>query len=239
MSSVLTMPLLDAREMAAALVPHASKDDVTPVLKVIAVGGRKGSFAYATDRYTVGRYDLTNIVETMPEENVLIPASALSAVRMLGHATLPGHSLSEYAVEFERTSRPKSLEVLTAKAIWHPDPNSPAEVQWMRTWFLQTRSDTIYPPVEKLFNDFVRGPQSRTHLSGEQLGKFAGYSKYLNDAMRVTLPVGEKSPILIEIGTRFKGLLMPSVVSSTWPSFGNDLAEENSKREENASGTSG
>lgn len=238
MTSVVEIPLWDVRDMAAALVPHASKDDVTPTLTYIAV---QGNFAYSTDRYTVGRYDLTNVLKSEPnDEAFFIPARALSAVRMLGPATLPGFNLQEYVVRFSVSSRDEKTRMIHVQVVWKSESDRiPDEVHWMRTWFIPANK-LIMPRVPRLFDEFTQGDRSRLTLGGDHLGKFTGYSKYKRSAMRVTLPAGEKNaPVLVEIGMRFKGLIMPYTVIDS-ATFGVDLAAQNAeKKKEVGDGTAG
>ncbi len=236
MPSVM-MGLLDAKQLAAALVPHASRDDVTPVLTQIALGGEHGQYAVATDRYTVGRYDLTNVViGDMPTEVVLIPWHALAALRTLGKATLPNNiDMLNYRVVFDTLTVGK-LTYLQAKVLWHDEALGDM-VHWMRTWLIPS-SYGNFPPVAKLFRG-VKAGGSQVNLGPEHVTKFTGYAKTINSSMRVTLTEGTNearlSPILVEVGKRFKGLIQPYRPLDA-DQFGPDLLAENAKLDAEAEG---
>lgn len=230
MPSVM-MGLLDAKLLASALVPHASKDNVTPVLQHIVLGGHRGNYAYATDRYTVGRYDLTGIIiGEMPTEEFFIPATVLSAVRSLGDATLVRlHAPMHYRVVFE-TLEVGSVKYLQAKVLWHSEELGDM-VHWMRTWDM--KSVNYFPPVERLYRTLKAGDVTSTLLSPEHVTKFTGYAKTIRETMLVTLTSGglggdKLSPLLVEIGRRFKGLLQPNLLFNREP-LGPDLIAENAK----------
>lgn len=55
MTRTISLPFFTAKEAATAVLPHVSNDDVTPVLTHAVIRERH---LLATDRYTVGDYDL-------------------------------------------------------------------------------------------------------------------------------------------------------------------------------------
>jgi len=229
----ITLSLQDAKELAWALVPHTSDDKVTPVLRNVALGGDLGNFAYATDRYTVGRFDLTNMVDgDMPTEMILIPGKALAAVRSLGPTTLPNSLFaSEYLIRFE-TIEVASVNYVLAKAIWRTEDQGDM-VQWMRSWLVPT-SVGNFPPVSRLFTVTPGVDTYRTHLMAEHVDKFTRYAAHIESPIRITLTerVNQKdSPVLVEIGRRFKGLIQPTIVLDSF-GFGDDLAFDNAKKNE-------
>ena len=234
----ITLTLHDAKRMAAALVPHISKDAVTPVLGGVVLGGKRGNFAYASDRYTVGRYDLTNVViGDMPEDDFFIPKTVLSAVRSLGPATLPNEIVMEnYQLRIE-TLEVDNLTYIVAKIMWRYEDGSDM-VHWMRTWHSPTndkRRPSTFPAVDRLFAEAYPGAKRwRTHLGAEHLEKFIGYARLVSSPIRLTMtgPSNsgkEDSPIVVEIGTRFKGLIQPIMVMDHH-GFGADLVMDNATR---------
>lgn len=235
--TILSMPLLDAKRLAAALLPHTSKDWITPVLShiVLRPGSEGGVFAYASDRYTIGRYDLTNIVEG-EYDGMMIPRHVLSAVGALGKATLP-RDLGMYRIEFEQFASPSGFTYFSATAIWH-NAEEMEDTHWQRRWDVASSAGT-FPAVEKLFADFIPGEVSVLGLTPEHVEKFTGYAKSSRfTPIRVTLAAkgeGHKrlSPHLIEIGDRFKGLIQPNILLGG-TGYGTDLAAENVKRAEEA-----
>lgn len=224
----VTMGLLDAKLLASALVPHASKDDVTPALKQIALGGEHGQYAIATDRYTVGRYDLTNVViGDLPTEVFLIPRDVLSAVRSLGGATLVRlHDEHNYRVVFE-TLEVGKIRYIQAKVIWHSEELGDM-VHWMRTWDQPAISN--FPPVARLFRQVKAGGGPAVLLGPEHVDKFTGYARAMGTKMLVTMTEGSGerrlAPLLVEIGPRFKGLIQPNILLHR-EGLGPDLIAEN------------
>lgn len=241
--SSLILPLADAKQLAKAIVPHASRDNVTPVLTHVVVGGAFGSFAFASDRYTIGRYDLTNVIlGDVPEEDFFIPAKALQAVGMIGSASLPHDvSLSDYVVRFEVSGDDKA-PLFSATVLFRTERDGePVFVpHWMRTWemWFDLRRPLTFPNVRRLFDDFIPGERELVHLGSEHLEKFTGYARqYGLGPIRITLSApteGTKTaPILIESGRRFKGLIQEFLVISG-EVFGHDLAAENKAKDQEA-----
>lgn len=236
--SSLVLPLLDAKQMSHALTPHASRDGFTPTLTMIAVGGDHGPFAYATDRYTVGRYDLTNIIiGEVPAEPFLIPAKALAAVGSIGPASLPDPGgMSDYTVRFEESEQ-GSIRFVTVTVLFRMEFEG-EEIfvpRWLRTWATVSKPGN-FPPVWNLFDQFLPASRERTHLGGDHLSKFTGYAKaYRLGAIRITLSAakseGVNGPVLVEIGNRFKGLIQEYRVLDH-DRFGKDLAEDNRSKDE-------
>jgi hypothetical protein len=234
------MPLLDAKRLAAALLPHIDKDRITPVLNhvVFRNGSEGGVFAYASDRYTIGRYDLTNIVEG-DFDDMMIPRNVLAAVAVLGKATLP-RDLGQYRIEFEQFASPSGFTYFSATAIWH-NADEMEDTHWQRRWDVLAggHASDRFPNVEKLFAGFIPGEVSVIGLGPEQLEKFTGYARATRfTPIKVTLAAtGEGrnrlAPHLIEIGDRFKGLIQPNLLLNN-TGYGTDLAAENVKRAEEA-----
>lgn len=232
----VTMGLIDAKNLAAALVPHASGDGYTPVLGHIALGGSHEKYAVASDRYTVGRYDLTGIIiGDLPTEEFLIPAKILSAVRALGPSTLADmHAPLNYRVVVETLDVGK-LSYYQAKVLWH-DNELGDIVHWMRTW-VRTASVGTFPPVDRLFRLVKVGTNPTAMLSPEHVDKFTRYARSIGEKVVVTMTEGSgekvNSPLLVEIGRRFKGLLQPNLIIDRH-GLGPDLIAENVAADEAA-----
>jgi hypothetical protein len=231
----ITLPLPDAKDMIAALLPHVAADIVTPVLTCVAVGGERfGQFAYATDRYTMGRYDLTNITDPV-EEEVLIPREALAWVRSLGPKSLLYGGGPDYKVTFYSHVTARGEHRCEVRMVWHPgDPDHSPEEHALRV-FKNPGASGHFPPSSRLFDEFLPGEVSRLGIGATQIGKFTDYARRHHPApMRVTLPKVKPSsrgldPVLIEIGRRFKGLLAPNLILDS-TGFGHDLAEANAAK---------
>lgn len=227
MPSVM-MGLRDAKLLASALVPHASTNDITPALKNIVLGGQNGQYAYATDRYTVGRYDLTGVVDDLPEQELYIPRGLLSVIRSLGRASLV-HDEHLYRLLVE-TLEVGKVKYIQAKIVLH-DEELGDTVHWMRTW--DSLAASGFPPVGRLFNDLVAGGDGTVLLGPEQVEKFTRYAMSIRERVAVTFTesstftvTNKLSPLLVEIGPRFKGLLQPNIMTERF-GLGADILAEN------------
>lgn len=232
----LTLPLVEAKHLAKALAPHASRDGFYPLLTNVVVGGEFGAFAYATDRYSVAQYDLTNIITEVPEEPFMIPVKALASLASLGKVTLPGDATyGTYNILFETVTVGKST-FFTASAVWTGLDGVGPMTHWMRSWEVLP-SHGKFPAVPKFFTDFIPSPKERAHLSAAQLSKFTGYANQFPgiDNMRVTL--GSLSTdlarvmFMVEVGNRFKGVITEQLMTPTM-GYGRDIAKENQEKDE-------
>lgn len=227
----ITIPLYDAKRLATALVPHTTQDDVTPVLSHVVIGGDNGAFAYATDRYTVGRYDLTNIVQEFPETEIQIHRDILSALRRVGGTVLPhSRDLDKYAVRISTVPIDKYRRQTTASVVFRGHDGDLNETHWMRLWESAVGYGN-FPTVRTLLDGFVAGRAAKVVVNGPQVGKFSNFSRLYSVNMRLTMPqaVNNKlSPILVEVGNRLKGLIQPNLEFGN--EFGVDLAEQNIAR---------
>jgi hypothetical protein len=226
----IVMPLEAAKNVARALLPHVGTDNVTPTLTGVYFDGQ---FASATNRYTVGRYDLTNLLaDGSTESGVWVPREALASVLTVGKTTLRwGNRLMDYVAIFETVKESGSTAYTSVEIEWRPVSGAP-EVHWMRV-FNANGATGNYPPVGRLIDGFQPGEQMRVGLHGDHLAKFTSLTRRENAPLRVTLskdPVvsGRKSggPMLIEVGSRFKGLIQPSLILNP-ESYGRDIAMEN------------
>lgn len=224
----IALPIHDAKDMARALLPHVSREKYGPP----ALGGvyidAASQYAYATDRYTIGRYDLTNIpLGTPPGEAMWIPSEALSAVARLGRGTLLHESWLHYRVVFDVNKPGVTLRVERSL----PDePVASPDLEYLRK-FLSVGSPDKFPPVSRLFDQFVEGEVSRVALTPEHMDKFSAYQK--TNPMRIVFPApGSETirgkAILVEMGRRFKGLIQPVLLTNK--GFGADLAADNRQR---------
>lgn len=225
----IVMPLSVAKDVARALLPHAGHDNVTPTLTGVYFDGQ---FALATNRYTVGRYDLTNLLaDESTDGGVWVPREALASVLTVGKTTLRwGNRLQDYVVIFETVKESGSTAYTSVEIEWRPESGTP-EVHWMRV-FNANGATGNYPPVGNLIDRFQPGEQMRIGLSPSHLAMFVSPNRRDRNPMRVTMsaPVVDKTksggPLLIEVGARFKGLIMPSHLFRP-EDFGRDIAMEN------------
>ena len=239
---VIRMPLIVAKDMAAALLPHASRDkwERYRPLGQVAVGITESQFAFAADRYTLGRFDLTNVATEWPDKPMFIPRDLLSVIGTLGSATLYD-DLTKYEVVIEVGENPTAEKRNGHK--WEAalkvrllDGDTPPQLHYLRVF--RAMDQTLqHVPMNRLFEEWVTGDEvnPRTLIDPTHLGKFAGFARRDRRPMRITLPAnpplgeGKHSPLLIEIGQRFKGLLMPFSARGIYE-FGPDLAADNRAR---------
>lgn len=232
----LVLRLNDIKMLSAAISPHISKDNVTPVLTHAVTGGRFGNYVVASDRYTVGRYDMTNIIDESPEEEFFIPGVALKAIAAIGPASLPNEiAYDYYRVHLEYLEVGK-LHYLQARVVYVEGDEAPM-THWMRTWLIpgSSRFPMKFPSVDKFFESALSEPMEKVTLSGKHLEKFIGFARLNSDIIRVssTKNVGtdnqHASPVLVEIGPRFKAFIQPMTAFSA-DGFGPDLLALNAQR---------
>lgn len=80
----IVLPLMEAIEACAAVLPHTSKDDVTPVITTASLEGDR---IVATDRFTVGAFKLS----TSASGPIMVPRAALDWLAKTNPKTLVGH----------------------------------------------------------------------------------------------------------------------------------------------------
>lgn len=80
----ITLPLMEAIEACAAVLPHTSKDDVTPV---ITVANLEGDRIVATDRFTAGAFKLS----ASASGPIMVPRAALEWLAKTNPKTLVGY----------------------------------------------------------------------------------------------------------------------------------------------------
>ena len=232
----ITLSIPDAKHIAAALLPHTDLKGFTPVLRCIVI---RDGFAYASDRYTVGRYDLTNLIDDLPDEDFMIPGEVFSAIqRGLGNTTLP-NTLFEpsYRVRIETVGFGEA-RYIQAKVVWQSEDLGEM-LHWCRTW--DYRDWGTFPVVDRLFNEVMPGADRwRVQLGPEHLSKFLPFANLIRSNLRLTmtgLKLGKvESPILVECGPRFKGLVQP-ILDPNGTGFGTDLAVQNATATDAAAAT--
>lgn len=228
-----TLPLVAAKEMARYLVPHVCRSSVTPALMGVVVGGERfGQHAFATDRYSLGRYDLTNLLTSGAEKEVWVPREALTILYTVGrHTLLYGHSLDNYHVSFDTTKISASM-ARTVVEITYRDGDL-RELHWMRV-FQANGATGNFPPTERLFESFIPGERTRFGSTAFNLAKFLVAGQRA-DSLRLTHSKPENHNktglTLIENGDRFKGLLAENLLLGD-NGFGTDLAMDNLKAHE-------
>lgn len=231
--TTFTLSLVDAKHLAAALIPHISTDDVTPVLTGAQVVGK---YAVATDRYTVGRFDLTNMLVGTDElpEPLWIPRAALAWIKSIGFASLVDSAYINYRVRltYIRHEKYEAEDLFRVEVMWRATkPEAEDETHLLRT-FRTVGARGNFPPLARLYEGFIPGEVSVIGLGATHLDKFTTYARYVDrhQPIRVTFPAPSTTtklqPLLIEIGNRFKGLLQQNLIVNH-EAFGHDLAAAN------------
>lgn len=133
MQLISTVTLNTAQQAFAAVLPHISKDDVAPVIMHAQLD--TNGVLWATDRYTIARYDL----ETSVAEPVLIPRDALEWVTKIVHS-----KLRERRVEYEIQIKANDIDLqLVLKQVAYDVPE--------RTQTFP-RGTGNFPPIERLID---------------------------------------------------------------------------------------
>lgn len=207
-TTTVVIPLTDETLAGlSAVMQHASKDDITPVICTVQVNAQ--TFV-ATDRYSVGEYT-HDAAAAEPGESVTIPRSAAEWLTKQNQKSLGAVA---------RTTAPLFAAIVTAESIiirWASDDNVSGAIVAVHT-FLEVKGN--YPPVARLFPAKDAEPKIMTtpvvSLGAVQLEKFTrGCKKMMgtHSPMTITFQPSENSnkpgPVLITFGA-FRGLLQPN-----------------------------
>lgn len=220
MTIKITLPLLEAIEACAAVLPHVSKDRITPVITTASI---TGNTITATDRYTVGQFKLS---VDIGDSEVLLPLEAVTWI-----ARFVTKQLLDYdsGLIWQDPDNERGAKVIIEAPERHDIPNDRSEerttltiqvtgtrgVEQQRT-FYNTAGN--FPPVGRLIADHAAAEQAvPTQLKPEFIEKFTGYAKkwHRNSPIRVTFGKTDNpakpGPALITVG-KFAGLLQPNLL---------------------------
>lgn len=209
----LRLPLLDAKLMAAALIP-LTDEWRNSALGTVAVGHPDSQFAVASNRYVAGRYDLTNVASIYPETLMLIPVDLLSALLTIGPKTL-----IEAPVQYDASifvgSGPDGKKWQAQLTIALRDEDKEGPTHYMRV-FNAVDQTLAFPPIARLFDQWVHGEEivNPVVMNSEYLARFTTYARRVGSLIRLSFPRRRSSSngsdgVLVEVGTRFKGIIMP------------------------------
>lgn len=204
LAHVLTFPYADAFAGIAAVLPHASKDAVTPIIQAVHVG--PDAFT-TTDRYAVGQYTHGALIHP-DTDPVIVPREA---AEWLTKQTAKALGLDRY------TSTDTLTVTITADTITIRDGDGVALASR-----LFKAMEGNYPPVGRLLADWRPAVDAAPlHLNGDFLARFAVSANKLGNSKRDPLALrvefGKPSdsryattaPVRVTIGDRFAGLLQP------------------------------
>lgn len=211
---VITVPLADAIEAFTAVLPHASKDDVTPVLTCVQLSVQDdGKIAFvATDRYTVGRFRTEG--EGEPETKILLPREAAEWVAKITVKSLRYAADAPYRVTVTEHDKDEITVAIS----------SPTTSRIERSQSFKHPGTLNFPPVDRLFpaGDFLIGPA--TALAPAHLVKLTTYAAKYHRTQPIkffgtlnpesTEYRGEMlAPLLARIG-KLDALIQPNLLAS-------------------------
>lgn len=214
----LTLPLMEAIEACAAVLPHVSKDDITPALTVAVIEGDR---IIATDRFTVGAFKLS---ASLKSGKILLPHAAVQHLATFPTKTLIDIDLMRLGMRDPETDYTVTIEAVTSEPV--DDEPAGAErppvkvaVCSKKRGAEQTRQfrhvKAKPPPVGRMIEDFTPGEIAQVRISPEMLEKFTRYAKkwHPRQPLMFTHSVGGKKPgpLRVAIG-KFEGLLQPNLM---------------------------
>lgn len=212
----ITLPIFEAIEACAAVLPHISTDDVTPVITVAHITGDEMT---ATDRFTVGRFKLS---QSLDEGAISLP---LEAVKWLARFVV------KHLLEDAKFLQPGKGYMVTIEAPEATDLKGPKAAEQSVTVSVASEHHGVealrkfrpvggnFPPVGRLLDGHKPAEVVPTvALGSEQLEKFTGYAKKWHRNRPLTFTLGttdnpsKPGPVLIKIGEQFTGLLQPNLM---------------------------
>lgn len=190
----LAFPLADAITAANAVLPHASKNDLTPILESAKI---TAEYWVASDRYSIGKYDI-DAIETdtnadsstatsgHPEE-ILIPREAVEWVAKIVASKL------RHASKSIPTDNPYSLEISETESE-HGQREILVSILFRGNVERSQAFDAVsgnYPNVERILNDWKPAENlNMFHISPDHLEKITGYVKRHFKGEHITLEIG-------------------------------------------------
>jgi hypothetical protein len=211
------MPLKDAILASKGLLNHVSKDDLTPVIMCAAVLEYEGKkYLVGTDRYSYGRFELTDADEVNTAYGQMIPTDALVWVsKIIAKGLRRGLALDSPKVVY-------SIQYTWTKN--HDNPNSELEVVILFEGKPE-RSQTfdvgsgLYPPIVRLWrqDDYPSVPAVKVKLAHQSLIKiaadlalFSGKDGFVD--MNFDAKDGKHGPIQYALGTRWTAAVQPGLL---------------------------
>lgn len=220
----IRLPILEAIEACAAVLPHCSKDEVTPVITAACI---TGDTITGTDRFSVGQFKLST---KLKDGSILLPHAAVAMI-----ARLVTKHLVDYSTYAPGWADPKDgyQVVITA-----PEPTTAPGTKYTDEEVAERASALVtvqivgrrgveqqrqfravlgnFPVVGRLLEGFKPATEAQpVKLDPSFLEKFTGYAKKFHRGapLRFTLSPtnsGKPGPVRIDIG-RFTGLLQPNL----------------------------
>jgi hypothetical protein len=207
----ITIPLEEAIEGFTAVLPHASKDDVTPIITYVAIvqGLDEPASLVATDRYTVGVFELSAVADTGEgDEQFLVRREVAEWVTKINPKSLRYPTSLQYSV---RITNDRHLDWTRVEIL--------DDGQVERSQVFDLPQPGNYPPVLRLL------PQTtEPHVVGfvslkpEFLERPLVYAKkyHKNEAVKFfvteTTNPNKPGPVFFKIG-QLSGLIQPNLLA--------------------------
>ena len=212
---VHTYPLADAVTAASAVLPHVSKDDVTPVITTALVSCDAW---VATDRFTVGRYAITRphegpLADIAENPNrIMVPREAVEWVAKIALKKLRQWPAAGYALTISQ-----DMEELEGGHLREGDVTVSivlgGKVERSQS-FEPVRGN--FPPVERIIENWKPATDVAVQSLGPvQLEKITAFAKRAYPEMPVLMEPGHSEsdkpgPMRVTIGS-LVALLQPNM----------------------------
>jgi hypothetical protein len=213
------MPLDDAILASKGLLNHASKDDLTPAINGGSVVEHEGKrYLIATDRFSIGRFELGDLDTLTGDAGRQIPYAALVWISKVVRKSLRRAAvkldLAEggYGLKMEWSGTGSTTEV--AVSIIFDGKSERSQT------FDVTPSP--FPPVIRLWRPagMTVNPLSKIALSVQSLTKIAEDVKlfeHRDGATTLNLhsgdgPTGKPAPVEYTVGTRWAAIIQPNLM---------------------------
>lgn len=221
------LPLMEAIEACAAVLPHCSKDHAIPVITAAHISG---DAIRATDRYSVGQFTLSR---SLKEGSILLPGAAVAWLARFVVKNLVDYSARSpeclnpdneesyhVVIEAPEPATEPGTKYTDAEAAERKEVLVTVQVVGRRGIEQQRQFRAIlghFPSVGRLIEQYKPATDvAPVNLGPDLVEKFTGYAKkwHRGKPLRFTLSQvksdGKPGPVLISIG-RFTGLLQPNL----------------------------
>ena len=214
----IEMPLTLAMEAFAAVINHVGTDDVMPILTGVCIRGGK---LIATDRYTVGSFD----IGIEPDGgSILLPRAAAAWIATTVRKNLPSDAYGQVGQVRVRITSPVP-DGDTKQPVGRSATGDDLIVVELISERYGIEARRVFWPVygnfpnmEKLMAEFVPGEEVATvALKPELIERFTRYAKKYepHESLNFTLGKGSnpKLPGVVKITIgKFVGLLQPNLI---------------------------
>lgn len=209
-----SLPLVQAKEAFAAVLPHISTDDVTPV---ITCAEMRGTRIVATDRYSVAGFELGVEVP----EPIMLPRAAIMFIAKLNlRGLLMPTMLGDYRLDIEAHSPdPTRLTDVPVGGV-PPTRLSVSSKKWAneRVMLFEHIRGNFPPVAERLVDGFEPAAEAYpVMLKPEFVERVTAFARQYHRDQAVKFELGKPtdsgkpSPIRTTIGN-FTALIQPNLM---------------------------